>query len=152
MSTAAEVAADMAAWASYTRQRVHEVVRDHGALLQSAVKRHASQPRTNPRPSATPEGPRLLTGDYNRSITRLTTRRATTTTSAVGTNKIQGPRLEFGFTGVDALGRTVNARPYPHFGPGLDEISPQFEAEIAGVLAPPDRANPTSAIRPPTVT
>lgn len=152
MSTPTEVAADLAAWARYTADRTHQVVVQYGALLQTAVKRHASQPRTNPRPSETVEGPRLLNGDYNRSITRQTKRNASRSVSTVSTNKVQGPRLEFGFVGTDSLGRNVNARPYPHFGPGLDEIGPQFEAEIAGVLAPPDRANPTSTIRPPTVT
>lgn len=151
MSTPTQVAADLSAWAAYARDRVHQVVVQHGALLQTAVKRHAAQGRDNPRPSSTPEGPRLLTGDYNRSINRLTTRRATTSRSEVGSSAPQAARLEHGFHGVDSLGRNYSQQPYPHFGPGLDEVAPGFEAAIAEVAAPPDRADPTTITQGPTI-
>jgi len=149
--TPAQLAADIAAWSTYTRDAAHLVTVEFGARLQVAVKRHAAQPRTSPRPSANVEGPRLMTGDYNRSINRLTTRNALTSRTEVGTNKAQGARLEFGFTGVDAKGRNVNQQPYPHFGPGIDEVQPEFEAAIEQILAPPGHRNPTSRARGPQV-
>lgn len=143
--------ADLAAWSTYTRDAVHNTVVTYGALLQTAVKRHASQPRTNPRPSSSPEGPRHLLGTYNRSINRRTTRRANTSTVEVGTNAVQGARLEFGFQGVDAKGRNVNQRAYPHFAPALDEVQPAFEEAVAQVLPPPDVAGPAARARGPEV-
>lgn len=136
-SNAHKVAADLAAWSTYTADATHNTVTHHGALLQTAIKRNASEARTNPRPSPSPEGPRALTGDYRGSITRQTTRLARRTICVVGTNKVQGPRLELGFDGIDAAGRTVHAQPYPHFGPGLDEIAPGFEADLNRILPPP---------------
>lgn len=134
-SNADSVAADMAAWATFTRDAVHKTVVTFGALLQTNVKRRASEARTNPRPSPNIEGPRLLTGNYNRSINRRTTRFAGRSISEVGTNAVQGPRLEMGFDGVDSAGRTVHQQPYPHFGPGLDDTAPAFAAALDGVLA-----------------
>lgn len=134
--SAAEVASDLAQLAITANMRAHGVVVAHGALLKTAVKRRAAEPRTNPRPSSSPEGPRLLTGDYSRSITRANTRTAKTSETVVGTNKAQGPRLEFGFRGTDSRGRTVNQRAYPHFGPALDEIAPAFLAALEAIAAP----------------
>lgn len=151
MSTPTEVATDLAAWARYTRDRVHQVVVMHGALLQTNVKRHANQPRTNPRPSANVEGPRLLTGDYNRSINRRTERRANTTRAEVGSSAPQAARLENGFNGVDSLGRNYSQQPYPHFAPGLEDTEPGFIADLEQVLAPPGIAGATGSTRGPTI-
>lgn len=99
------------------------------AHLQTAIKRHAAQPRTNPRPrGATLEGPRLLTGTYNRSLNRRVDAGATRIIGTVGTNDVRARRLEFG--GARSLA-------YPHFGPGLDEIAPRY---IAALRAIPDAA------------
>lgn len=56
---------------------------------------------------------------------------------SVGTNAVQAHRLEYGFTGVDSLGRVVDAPPYPHFGPAADAAEPLFEAAMAAVLRDP---------------
>lgn len=101
----------------------HQVVAHHGLLLQAAVKRHASKPRTGP------PGPRLITGDYVRSIA-LT---IGVLTAEVGTSKPQGRRLEWGFSGMDALGRVYDQPPYPHFQPAVDEVEPKFTAAILAV-------------------
>lgn len=106
-------------------------VAHHGLLLQAAVKRRAAEPRTAARPAESPQGPRLVTGDYNRSIYL----RHGAFSAEVGTNKPQGRRLEFGFTDTDSLGRSFDQQPYPHFGPAVDEISPLFLASLAKVAA-----------------
>lgn len=130
MSDADAVARDLAELAAKVRRDVHAVVVHHGQLLQSEVKRRAAEPRTNPRPrTGGPEGPRLLTGSYNRSIGRRTTGGVAASTTTVGTNDIRGRALEFGNPARGSLA-------YPHFGPALDEIAPQFEAALAAVTAP----------------
>lgn len=108
--------------------RAQAVVAHHGLLLQSAVKRHAAEPRYAARGPGT-GGPRIITGDYNRSITL----RVGILWADVGTDKPQGRRLELGFVGVDALGRVYDQPPYPHFSPGLDEVREPFIAAIAAI-------------------
>jgi hypothetical protein len=122
--TPTQVAADLVALAAIVGERRHRLVVHHGALLQTAVRRHASKPRTGP------PGPRLQTGNYVRSINRRTTNTGAFSTTEVGTNAPQGRRLELGFTGTDSLGREYDQPPYPHFEPGLAEIVPRFELAI----------------------
>jgi hypothetical protein len=40
----------------------------------------------------------------------------------MGTEEHQGARLEFGFTGVDSLGRHYTQPPFPHVQPALPYI------------------------------
>ena len=87
-------------------------------LIETAIKGKASG-----RP-----GPRAPTGNYRRSINtrkvRGTSGRAVA--FSVGTTAVQGRRLEFGFMNMtDALGRTFQQPPYPHFGPGFEEARPK---------------------------
>jgi len=87
---------------------------DSGQLLESAVKRHASG-----RP-----GPNAPTGDYRRSWSTRVRFTADTVTSITGTNRPQAARLEYGFHGMDSLGRNYNQPPFPHAGPAMDEVRP----------------------------
>lgn len=127
---ALQVAANVAALGPTVQGKVRDVVRHHGLLLQTKVKAYASLPETGP------PGPRIITGDYNRSIALQVTGNAFYSAAIVGTNKVQGRRLEFGFVGTDSIGRTYNQRPYPHFRPALDEVRPLFLAAMAKVLTP----------------
>ena len=129
-SNANQVAADLAALGFQAGARAAVVTRHFGMLLQAAVKRRASLPRTGP------PGPRIQTGNYNRSIGLQTSSSGGGPVATVGTNAPQGRRLELGFTGTDSLGRSYEQPPYPHFGPALDEIAPLFVAGIAGVADP----------------
>lgn len=125
MSTPNQVAADLAALGVAVRGAAHAVVVAHGAMLQAEVKREAAQPRTHIRPHVgEPEGPRLLTGSYNRSITTHTTQDAHESTVTVGTVDPRGPWLELG---------TTRMQPYPHFSVGLEKVRPRFEAAMAAV-------------------
>lgn len=128
MTNPIQVAQDIALLGLTGGNAAYKVTVTYTAALQRQVVANASG-----RP-----GPNAPTGDYRRSINRLTTRRATGTVGQVGTDKPQGRRLEFGFTGADSLGRNYNQPPYPHFGPALDKIAPEFEqalAEIPGITA-----------------
>lgn len=120
-STAVSVAADLAEIGALLPEAIHRVTKQFTAVLQRQVVANASG-----RP-----GPNAVTGDYRRSINRLTTKYATGSIGRVGTNKPQARRLEFGFVGTDSLGRTYDQPPYPHFGPALDEVAPLYEAAVA---------------------
>ena len=103
---------------------VNRIEAQHALLLETRVKANASG-----RP-----GPRVITGDYRRSI-------VATRGGAVGfggtmggwtvcTNAPQGPRLEHGFFGRDRLGRMYQQRPLPHFGPAVPPVEASFLAAL----------------------
>lgn len=102
----------------------HKVCVMYGQLLTTRVQAKASG-----RP-----GPNAPTGDYRRSITMRVQDEVFGTLVFVGTNAPQGRRLEFGFVGRDSLGRDYNQPPFPHFGPAIDEIAPQFAAALEAVV------------------
>jgi hypothetical protein len=84
-------------------------------------------------------GPRARTGDYRRSWSGITyVRGGVEVVGEASTNAPQGPRLEFGFTGVDALGRHYDQPPYPHARPALDAISEPYTAALAAEVLPHD--------------
>jgi len=105
--------------------RAYKIVAHHGLKLQARVKANAAG-----RP-----GPRMVTGDYNRSIMLEVGMDAGGPTARVGTNRPQGRRLELGFSGTDSLGRTYRQPPFPHFGPAIDEIGPGFEMDVQEEMA-----------------
>lgn len=118
------LARDLAVAASTLGGQTFNVVRTMGEALKTRVLAHASG-----RP-----GPRHVTGDYKRSWSALTKIESGSVTAEVGTSAPQGPRLEYGFTGVDALGRHYNQPPYPHARPALVEIEGPFEAALLGMV------------------
>ncbi|MEV6942992.1 HK97 gp10 family phage protein [Streptomyces sp. NPDC051172] len=92
-----------------------ETAMRHGAkTLVVQVQRNASG-----RP-----GPRVITGKYRASWQSDVHRAGTVIVAEVGTNAPQGRRLEFGFVGVDSLGRHYNQPPYPHLGPAVEQTGP----------------------------
>lgn len=52
------------------------------------------------------------------------------TSVVAGTDKPQARRLEWGFTGVDSLGRYFDQAPRPHVGRALDVVEPLFAADL----------------------
>ena len=90
-----------------------------GLLLETAIKAHAP----------------VDTGDYRRSWNTRLTNTPSGPIATVGTNKPQGRRLEFGFTGTDAIGRTYNQPPQPHVEPAILQSRPKIIAEIEKVIA-----------------
>jgi hypothetical protein len=136
-------------------------VRTYGQLAQARIKARAALPRSTPRAGDFTRlgrtaqvrsfgisslgttlargigagggfgGPRLITGDYNRSISLAMNTDNGNPVATIGTNRPQGRRLELGFVGVDARGRRYHQPPYPHFGPGLDDVTDAFIAAVA---------------------
>lgn len=143
-SNANKVAADLLAHGMRAGARSVSVTRHFGMLLQAAVKRRASLPRGGP------PGPRIITGNYNRSIGLQLGMAAGGAVARVGSNAPQARRLEEGFNDTDSLGRTYEQPPYPHYGPALDEIGPLFVAAIAAIGTPDD--TPLTPAAPQTLT
>ena len=115
------VARDLALAAARLAGETSQVVRRHGVMLVQRIRAHASG-----RP-----GPNVITGQYRASWQSQTTGTAT----RVWTDAPQAMRLENGFVGADSLGRLYNQPPFPHIGPAVDEVEPQFEAALALVVA-----------------
>lgn len=97
------------------------IVSHHAMLLLTQIQSHASG-----RP-----GPNAPTGDYRRS---WTIEWEGTTAANVGTNKLQGRRLENGFVGADSLGRVYNQPPFPHVEPSVSIIEPMFHQAVEAYL------------------
>lgn len=112
-----KVAADLRAGAKNVDTKTRNLVRHYGALLRTRVMAKASG-----RP-----GPRTVTGDYRRSWQNQFSGGGGTYKAETGTNAPQAKRLEFGFNGMDSLGRVYSQPPYAHARPAFDEIVPQFE-------------------------
>lgn len=75
-------------------------------------------------------GPRVITGQYRASWQAEVHRAGPIVVGEVGTRAPQARRLEFGFVGVDSLGRHYSQPPYPHLGPAVDSFGPQFVREL----------------------
>lgn len=100
------------------------IVTKFGQLYLTRVKARASGP----------PGPRVITGDYRRSINLEIGRTAGGTVAIVGTNAPQGRRLELGFVGTDSLGRHFSQRPRPHFEPDIERTENEMTAAFIAVL------------------
>lgn len=122
------VAADLVATGVKTGAKAYAVTQMYGNLLLANVRRRASLPRTGS------PGPRLITGDYVRSMNTRTSLSPAGPTATVGTAAPQGRRLELGYRGTDSRGRRYNQPPYPHWNPALDEVAPAFAAAIASII------------------
>lgn len=118
---APELIAALQKGAEQVTQLMTTVVEKSAADLKSLIQVNASG-----RP-----GPNAPTGDY-RASWRVDPVETTpdTVSRAVGTDRPQANRLEFGFTGIDSAGRHYDQPPYPHMGPAVDVIGPNFQAAM----------------------
>jgi hypothetical protein len=122
---AGAVSAGFTVTGELARKAMRTVIRRNTYRLETLVKAHASG-----RP-----GPNAPTGDYRRSINSQVVDTSLYVVGYVGTNAVQGRRLEQGFTGTDSLGRYYDQPPYPHFGPGADQLSPIFQADMETTMS-----------------
>ena len=79
-------------------------------------------------------GPRVITGAFRRSINSASGPTGDGAVGRVGTNAVQGARLEFGFVGPDALGRVYNQPPYPYLQPSIPEVAKISAREVVSAL------------------
>lgn len=77
-------------------------------------------------------GPEDLTGDYLASwdVESVDGDSPEEISRSVGTDAVQGHRLEWGFIGTDSAGREYDQPPYPHMGPAGDAIEPLLDAAM----------------------
>jgi hypothetical protein len=75
-------------------------------------------------------GPRFVSGDFRRSIVGDSEIGVGTILGQIGTNAAQGRRLEYGFVGVDVLGRRYNQPPYPYLQPAVPEVEAAIISEV----------------------
>ncbi|MET8956711.1 HK97 gp10 family phage protein [Streptomyces sp. NPDC004129] len=115
-SNAAHIAAALQGRADLVLPQTVSVVRHYAMLLETQIKANASG-----RP-----GPNVITGDYRRSWTHELFVTGDVVSAVVGTNKPQARRLEYGYIGPDSLGRIFDQPPYPHVGPAVETVRPQF--------------------------
>ncbi|WP_372516423.1 HK97 gp10 family phage protein [Streptomyces noursei] len=79
-------------------------------------------------------GPRVVTGRYRASWQSDVHRAGPVVVAEVGTSAPQGRRLEFGFVGVDSLGRHYAQPPFPHLGPAVEGFGPVLVRELGHVV------------------
>ncbi|OIJ97775.1 hypothetical protein BIV25_13285 [Streptomyces sp. MUSC 14] len=119
------LAAALARLGPAARARTRTITRHHAMLLRVRIQRNASG-----RP-----GPNVITGQYRASWDVRMTTSGGQVTAEVFTDAPQARRLEYGFVGVDALGRYYRQPPYPHVEPAFRQTEPAFvQALEDGVL------------------
>lgn len=104
---------------------VNGTTRTYTQRLVSSVQQHASGA----------PGPEVITGDYRRSWKAVFEYVGSVLEARAETDAEQALRLEHGFHGVDAIGRTFAQAPRPHVLPAVNEIAPQYETALLGVVA-----------------
>jgi len=99
---------------------------DHaGTLGQARIRGNASG-----RP-----GPNVITGAYRNSWQTHTRRIPHGTICTLATDAPQGRRLEYGFVGIDSLGRHYAQPPFPHVQPALPFIQDTLMASMRLAVA-----------------
>jgi len=76
-------------------------------------------------------GPEIQSGAYKNSIMMT---KESSLAYRVFTTSPYANRLEFGFSGVDALGRKYNQPAFPHWQPAVDALSAELGKQIAASL------------------
>lgn len=110
------LAAALARLGPATRARTRTITRHHAMLLRVRIQRNASG-----RP-----GPNVISGQYRASWDVRMRTGAGQVIAEVFTDAPQARRLEYGFVGVDSLGRHVRQPPYPHVEPAWRQTQPGF--------------------------
>ncbi|WP_372407408.1 hypothetical protein [Streptomyces luteireticuli] len=120
-----QLAAALARLGPAVRARTRAITRHHAMLLRARIQQHASG-----RP-----GPNVITGQYRASWDVTMSISGGSVAGTVSSGAPQQARLEYGFVGVDALGRHYRQPPYPHIEPAWRETHPGYiEALAKGVL------------------
>ncbi|MFJ2780288.1 HK97 gp10 family phage protein [Kitasatospora sp. NPDC087315] len=100
---------------------VTRLVRHQATLLRQQIRAHASG-----RP-----GPNAITGRYRESWTvEVAPGTGGFAEATIGTAEPYGRRLEFGFVGVDSLGRHYNQPPFPHVAPAMSAFGQQVDEQL----------------------
>lgn len=142
---AREIAAEFALDATELDAGIAELTRSNAEELRRRIQTNAMTGHHAPglpHIPGTGPGPNVATGDYVSSW-RVTYRDtsgrfasgAGVASASVWTDAPQANRLEYGFHGIDAAGRNVNAPAYPHIGPAVDQVEDRMENQLDGIVA-----------------
>lgn len=131
---AEKVAAGFLADAAAITAEVAVVVAATAVELLVDIRRRAEtgvHPPGQPHIPGTGPGPNRATGEY---IVSWEVGRVGARGWMVSTDAPQANRLEYGFHGVDSLGRSYSQRAYPHVGPAADAAEAALNAGVEAVL------------------
>ena len=124
-TNAGKVAAEFFLSSPKLEADIVRITRNSGRRLRTAVRRNASGG----------VGPEIQSGEYRDSWqVKFRSNVAGSAVSIVGTDKIQGYRLEYGFNGADSLGRVYSQPPNPHVEPAVAEVGPVFVAQMEAAV------------------
>ncbi|MEU7640946.1 HK97 gp10 family phage protein [Streptomyces sp. NPDC039016] len=119
------LAAALAGLGPAVRARTRTITQHHAMLLRVRIQRNASG-----RP-----GPNVITGQYRASWGVRVSTGGGEVAAEVYSDAPQARRLEYGFVGVDALGRHYRQPPFPHIEPAFRQTEPGYIKALAdGVL------------------
>lgn len=118
------LAKDLKAYNLRTKRNVNKTMNGYVDKLRDEVRRRASG-----RP-----GPRSITGRYANSIKARRGKGIDSYSILVWSDHPASLRLEYGFVGVDSLGRMYSQPPYPHFRPAIAHIEPRLRKALADQL------------------
>ena len=119
------LATSLARMGPAVRARTRAITRHHAMLLRARIQKNASG-----RP-----GPNVITGAYRASWDVKVTIDGGRVTAVVFTEAPQSRRLEYGFVGVDRIGRQYRQPPFPHIEPAFRQTQPGYlDALENGVL------------------
>lgn len=117
---ATELTAEFLHRGAWAHQKSISIAIEAGKLLVEHAKMHSEG-----RP-----GPEYITGAYQDSFYYQVEDNGLTASVYAGSDEPFALRLEYGFVGADAAGRTFSQPPFPHWGPAADEVMPMYEAEL----------------------
>ncbi|MDX2658362.1 hypothetical protein PV402_39950 [Streptomyces scabiei] len=108
-----------------------------GPAVQKAVKHTGTLGAARIRGFASGRpGPNVINDDYRGSWKPAPVRRLPYgAMCTLGTRRPQGRRLEFGFVGVDSIGRHYDQKPFPHVQPALPFIGQTLRASMRLAVA-----------------
>lgn len=117
---AAELGAEFQVRGAWSRQKSLSIAIAAGkALVEAATQNARGRP-----------GPEEVTGDYIDSFYYEVVDDVETASVYAGTDEPYAMRLEYGFVGIDSLGRDYHQPPFPHWGPAADEVEPMYEESL----------------------
>jgi hypothetical protein len=103
--------------------RLDQAADDLGPAIRGRVRHVAELGRGMIRRNASGRpGPNIITGQYRASWQTVTQPLPYGALCTIGTDAPQGRRLEWGFTGIDSIGRYYDQPPFPHVGQAVPRI------------------------------
>jgi hypothetical protein len=130
---ATELSVELLAIAAKVETEIRDLGQAQGRELLHRIQEKANTGSHGPREPHIPgtgPGPNVVTGDY---VLSWQIEYGIVATS-VFTDAPQADRLEYGFHGVDSIGRRYDQRAYPHVGPAVDEVEEETGAKAEALI------------------